>query len=238
MKKSSLLHSLTCGVLLWSGSALSSQAQIVIDFTTDVAALPNGFTTGWFSGGQFNTGVAGGWDAGDYDWQMGQVNVASTTSFTPAGFNFNDFGNVGGAWDSSANNIFFTRATSPVEATTSNTDLSVFALTMNVLAVDQIATITADLGASGGGSTNLQFYLNGSAIGGPTNVGAAAANINSSSFTLSQGDVLYFVVDSDGGEASDRRDYNFTVNGVAIPEPASAALLLGGASLLLYRRRR
>ncbi|GEM_PF-6138214 len=229
-------HLLFSGIFLCLFGNITSSAALLIDFESDVANLPSGFSTGWFSGGLFNNAVAGGWDAGDYSWQMGQVNQSSTTDFTSAGFNFSDFGNTAGAWDSTANNLLFTRASSPVEATTANSALTVFALTLDVLAQAETVTLTSNFGASGGGDLGYQLYLNDTALQSRSVVDASAQVRVSSSFTLSQGDSLYIALDANGSEASDRRGYTFTVS--SIPEPSSLLLLgLAGFGVMLWKRR-
>ncbi|MEM1211279.1 MAG: PEP-CTERM sorting domain-containing protein [Planctomycetota bacterium] len=230
--------------MLLAGTASQAAPVVLADLTTDAGALPNGFTTGWFSGGLFDTAVDGGWDAGDYDWQMGQqLGTSGIASFAPGSVDRANFGNVAGKWQSSSNFIVFSRAVSPVEFTTAVGALTVFSLTFDELAVDQTATVSTDFSASNGGDIDYQVFLGASAIDPAVNVGVAApaAPITSSSFTLSQGDTLYFVIDSNGSGGGDKRQLNITVSGepvsTVIPEPGSLALTGLGTLLLIKRRR-
>lgn len=228
-------------ILLLLFPLFSLQASISINFQTDVGNLDDGFGTGWFSGGDFDTTVAGGWDAGDYDWQLGQQlgadNTTRTTDFAPGSIDFATFQNNAGTWSSTDNTIVFNRGSNPSDVKLSNDDLVIHALTMDVLAAPELVNVTTDIGAKSGASIGYQIYLNSTAVDGRSLYGSSGTQVVSSTFTLSQGDSVYFVVDSDGNNGNDQRSYDFTI--ATIPEPSSL-LLVGTALLSIYlvKRRR
>jgi len=234
------------------GFGVSAHASVIADFTTDTDALPSGLGTSWSSGGAFNTDVSGGWDAGDYDWQMGfddnsGAGRTSVKDFDSSVANFTGLAVDGsGIWNASPYNIRYFRDTNPPRLTTSNSALNVIALTMDVLASPQLVTATATFGdAAGGTGHKFAFFLNNTlldtASGGFINgdnetiVGATADTIVSDSFTLNQGDTLYFVLDPNFDQGADLRPFNFTVD--VVPEPGSLALAGLGSLLFLGRRR-
>lgn len=241
-RKTMLPHIAAAFSVACLAGASSAHAATIADFTTDVGEFAGGFGPGWFNGGVFNSTVASGWDDGDYDWQLSQqIGTADVSGFNPGSLDFTQFSNAAGIWDSTPGNISYRRSSSPVQLSTDSDDLAVIVLTFDVLTGPVQAEVVTNFGASGGGDLDYQVFLNGASLGDAVNVSASAEALTSSSFELSQGDVLYFVADAAGSQASDLRGINITVQDApaapVIPEPASVALVgLGGLAMLTRRR--
>lgn len=211
--------------IITAALAISSTvcAETIADFSADVSTqkwedgsgalqLNYGFGTGWFNygNGTFNGKVAGGFDLGDRTWTMGQVSGSNTTSFMPTAFTTDTFENTAGTWKSTANNLLFSRAASAVEATTAQSHLTVFAVAIDKLDSPVDAYAVAEFGEAQG-EINYQVFVNNIPQGSPVTIGTEATQNESPSFTVSQGDTLYFVIDSAGSAGGDRRTYNFKV---------------------------